>query len=47
MINTLADAFKLAHHSFSNQMKYECLLCNDEFEVSEINQITDIHKDTD
>ena len=38
-INTLADAFELAHHSLFKLKKYEGLIYNDECEVAEINQI--------
>ena len=46
-INTLGDVFKLAHQSLIKLKKYEGLPYNDECEVSEINQITVPHKDTD
>ena len=37
-INTLADIFKLAHQSLLKIKKNECLLHNEEHEVSEIQQ---------
>ena len=47
IINTLADAFKLVHQSLVKVKKFKVLLYNVECEVSKINKITDIHKDTD
>ena len=43
VINTLADAFKVAHQSLLKLKKYKGLLYIDECELSEINQITDTH----
>ena len=43
-INTLVDAFKLAHQSVLKFKKYEGLLFNKEYEVSEIWQQTDMYK---
>ena len=47
MINTLADAFKLAHQSLLKLKTYKGLFYNDECVVSEINPNTDTHRDTD
>ena len=44
-IKTLADAFKLGHHSSQKLRKYESLVYNEEQEISEINQTVDISKD--
>ena len=38
-INTLADAFRLAHHSLLKLKKYEGLAYNDEHTITEINEI--------
>ena len=40
-ISTLADAFRLAHHSLLKVQKYEGLMYNDEHAIAEITQITD------
>ena len=42
VINTLADAFRLAHHSLLRLKKYEGLVFNEEQEIGEINQIVDL-----
>ena len=40
-INTVADAFRLAHHSPLKLKKYEGLVYNDKHTIAEINQMTD------
>ena len=40
-ISTLADSFKLAHHSLLKFKKYEGLVYNDKHAIAEINQITE------
>ena len=42
VINTLADAFKLASHSLLKLKKYKGLVYNEEQEIGEINQTVDI-----
>ena len=45
-VNTLADAFKLAHQSLVKLKKDEVSLYTEEHEVPEIQQQTDMYKDT-
>ena len=44
-IITLADTFKLAHHSLLKLKKYERLVYNEEQDIGQINQIVDLSKD--
>ena len=44
IINTLADTFKLSHHSLIKQKKYEGLVYNEEQEIGDISQIVGISK---
>ena len=44
-IKTLADTFKLAHHSLLKLMKYKELVYNEEHELAEITEIIDTSKD--
>ena len=45
-VHTLADTFKLAHQSLLKLKKYEGLLYNEEHEVSQIQQHSDMYKNT-
>ena len=40
-INTLADAFRLAHHSLLKLKKYEGLVYSEDQPIAEFNEITD------
>ena len=40
-INTLADAFRLAHHSLLNLKMYEGQIYNEDQTITEINEIID------
>ena len=44
-INTLAETFKLAHHSLLTLKKYEGLVYNEELKIGEIKQIVDLSED--
>ena len=41
LIGTLADAFRLAHHSLLKLKKYEGLLYHNKHTIDEISEITD------
>ena len=45
VVYTLADAFKLVHHSLLKLSKYEGLINQEEQEIEEINQTVYIAKD--
>ena len=41
-INTLADAFRLAHHSLLKLKKYEGVVYNEDQTIAEINEIKNL-----
>ena len=45
VVNSLADAFTLAHHSLLKLKKYKALVYSEEQEIGEINQTVGISKD--
>ena len=46
MISTLADTFRLAHHSLLELEKCDGLAYHDKYPIAEINQITDTSTNT-